>query len=231
MDDLKQALYLIVDEMRGMAMVQKLFSQNIYEQERADHMVSLAAKLAALAENASPADLQETFSQEPWNRASPIVGVDAAVFNHAREILLIQRRDNEHWAMPGGHSEIGHTIAETALRELWEEAGLQGRVVRLLGVFDGRLLGTQSRFHLIHPVFLVECDSLTPAPGTEAIDARFFARDHLPTPLHHGHEGRIHACFEALDGETFFDPVDVSTFELPMHQRPALPAADSPGPD
>lgn len=227
MDDIKQVLYLIADEMRGMAMIQKRFSQNIYEQERADRMVCLAAKLAALAENVSPSVLQTIFMQEPWNRASPLLGVDAAVFNHEREILLIQRRDNEHWAMPGGHCEIGHTIAETALRELWEEAGVQGRVVRLLGVFDGRLWGTQSRFHLIHPVFLIESDVLDPSPGIESLDARFFPRDQLPTPLHPGHEKRIHACFEALDGATFFDPVDTSILELPMHQRPNQPGASA----
>ena len=227
MNDIKQTLYLIVDEMRGMATVQKRFSQNIYEQERAERIMELAAKLAALAEQASPTDLQEVFMQEPWNRFSPVLGVDAAVFNHDHEILLIQRRDNEHWAMPGGHNEIGHTIAETAIRELWEEAGLQGRVVRLLGVFDGRLWDTHSRFHLIHPVFQVECEALEPSPGTEAIDAGFFPRDQLPTPLHRGHEGRIHACFEAMEnGEPFFDPAGASMLELPMHQRPNPNGAD-----
>jgi ADP-ribose pyrophosphatase YjhB (NUDIX family) len=219
MDDFKQTLYLIVDEMRGMATLQKYFSKDIYDQERADRIMELAAKLAALTEQAGFEDLQAIFMQEDWIHASPLVGVDAAVFNPTREILLIQRRDNHLWAMPGGLCEIGHTLAETALRELWEEAGLRGRVIRLLGVFDSRLWEARSRFHLIQPVFLVECDTLTPSPGTETLQAQFFGREQLPLPLHPGHEKRIHACFEALDGETFFDPADSATLDLPRYQR------------
>lgn len=224
MTDLKQEIYLIIDEMRGIATLQKEFAKNVYHVERAEQIMSLAARLAALAEHADPAALTTTFMQEPWNRSSPVIGVDAAVFNDQHEILLIQRRDNAHWAMPGGQNEIGHTLAETALRELWEEAGLKGRVVRLLGVWDGRLCGTRSRFHLVHPVFLVECESLIPEPGIECLDAQFFAQDHLPEPLHNGHEIRIHGSFAALTGDTFFDPVDETTYDLPMHQRPAQPA-------
>jgi ADP-ribose pyrophosphatase YjhB (NUDIX family) len=220
MDDLKQQLYLIADEMRGMASIGKHFAGNVYEVERAHRIMELAVKVAALADESPVETVKAIFEQEPWLRVSPAVGVDAFVLNNKGEILLIQRKDNAHWATPGGLCEIGHTFAETAVLELWEEAGLRGRAERLLGVFDARLWGSTAKVHLMNITFLVHCDDLTPAPGIECLDAQFFARDHLPTPMHPGHDKRIPKCFELLDsGQTHFDPSDATALELPMHQR------------
>ncbi len=160
---------------------------------------------------------------------SPVVGVDAAVFNPRGEILLIQRRDNAHWAMPGGLSEIGMSFAETAVKELWEEAGMRGQVVRLLGMFDARYWGSRVKAHLINMVFRVVCDDLTPSPGIEALDAGYFARDALPQPLHPGHDTRIPVVFERLDRDAYFDPADSREAYLSSIQRTNgdAPAADS----
>ncbi len=224
MNELQQALYLIADEMRGMASLSNHFADNVYHVERAHRMMELAAQVAALADDQPPDTVKTIFEQEPWLHFSPVIGVEAAVFNPQGEILLIQRRDNAHWAIPGGVAEIGHTLAESALRELWEEAGLRGRVERLLAVFDGRLWGSRAKVHLVHPVFLVTCDDLTPHPGIEAIDAGFFARDHLPPRLHPGHDRRIPRVFEALDRPAFFDPADSRAAAMPMEQRPGSQA-------
>jgi len=218
-DDLTQQLYLIADEIRGMASTQKFFSDNIYESERAHRMMELAAKIAALADERPLAEVKAIFEQDPWLRVSPAVGVDAFVLNEMGEVLLIQRADNQHWATPGGLAEIGHTFAETAVLELWEEAGMRGRVERLLGIFDGRTWGSRAKVHLINMTFLVHCDDLTPVPGVEAVDAQFFARDSLPQPLHPGHDRRIPKCFELLDQGTYFDPAAADSLTLPMHQR------------
>ncbi|MFN8540763.1 MAG: NUDIX domain-containing protein [Thermomicrobiales bacterium] len=58
--------------------------------------------------------------------STPAAGVDALVLDGAGRVLLVQRKDNGRWAMPGGIAEIGHSPAESALKELWEEAGLRG---------------------------------------------------------------------------------------------------------
>ena len=107
MTDLKQALYLIADEMRGMATLHKAFAENAYHAERADHLMKLAAKVAALVDEDSPETVQAHFSAEPWLRVSPALGADAAVFNARQKILLIQRKDNGCWAIPGASSRLG----------------------------------------------------------------------------------------------------------------------------
>lgn len=221
MGDVRQELYLIADEMRGMATLGKEFAGNVYEVERAHRIVELAAKIAALADEETLAAVRAVFDAEPWHRISPAIGVEAAVFDARGDILLVQRRDNDRWATPGGIAEIGQTPAEAVLRELWEEAGLRGTVRRLLGVFDGRFWGSQSKVHLIHFVFLVECMEQSPVPGIEMLDARYFAPDALPAAMHKGHGERIPKCVELLHtGETYFDPAVSTGATMPMHQRP-----------
>ena len=220
--DVRQDLYLIADEMRGMATIGNEFARNVYEVERAHRIMALAASIAALADTGAGTDVRAVFDAEPWRRISPAIGVDALVINPASEILLVQRRDNSHWAMPGGIAEIGQTPAEAVLRELWEEAGLRGVARRLLGTFDGRLWGSRARVHILHFVFLVECRDPSPAPGIEMLDARFFPPDALPAAMHRGHEARVPKCLQLLrSGETFFDPAASLAGAMPMHQRPA----------
>lgn len=222
MTDLRQALYLIADEMRGMATIGDYFANNIYETERAQRILDLAIKVAALAEDGSETEIKTIFEARPWQRFSPAIGVDAAVFNSNGAILLIQRKDNGAWAMPGGVAEIGQTLPESVLRELWEEAGLRGTVTRLLGIFDGRFWHSPAKVHVMNVVFQVNCNDLTPAAGVECLDAQFFARDQLPQVMHSGHELRVPKCFQLLDsGETYFDPAESVNIDMPAHQRVA----------
>ena len=218
---MRQELYLIADEMRGMATLGREFAGNVYEVERAHRMMELAAKVAALADEGTLAEVRAVFDAEPWRRISPAIGVEAVVFNARGDMLLVQRKDNAHWAIPGGIAEIGQAPAEAALRELWEEAGLRGEVRRLLGVFDGRYWGSQSKVHIIHFVFLVECAEHATVPGVEMLDARFFAADTLPAAMHQGHSERLPKCLAlARTGETYFDPAASDDCAMPMHQRP-----------
>ena len=220
--DLRQRLYLIADELRGLASLSGFYADNAHETERAHRAMGLAAELAALADGAAPETVRADFLAEPWLRFSPAVGVDAAVFDPEGRLLLVLPEGDVGWAMPGGLADIGETPPEAVLRELWEEVGLRGRVRRLLGLFDARRWGTRAKVHLIQLVFLVECERLIPSPGVEILDAGFFPPDDLPQPLRVGHDTRIPKVLDVLRGSsTFFDPADSSNADPPMHQRPS----------
>ncbi len=65
--------------------------------------------------------------------------VPAAVAVVAREdgaVLLIRRTDNGNWALPGGAIEMNESIADAAIRETFEETGIQVEVTGLLGVYS-----------------------------------------------------------------------------------------------
>jgi 8-oxo-dGTP pyrophosphatase MutT (NUDIX family) len=51
------------------------------------------------------------------------------------EVLLVSaKRDPRQWIFPKGHVEPGETAEEAALREMREEAGVDGRVIKPIGV-------------------------------------------------------------------------------------------------
>ena len=66
------------------------------------------------------------------------------------QILLIHRKKEgrEYWVLPGGGIEEGEKGEETVLRELEEETGLKGKLVKL-AFFD-------FNFGANHPFYLVE---------------------------------------------------------------------------
>jgi 8-oxo-dGTP pyrophosphatase MutT (NUDIX family) len=65
--------------------------------------------------------------------------VPAAVAIVAREdgaVLLIRRTDNGTWALPGGAIEMSEPVADAAVRETFEETGIQVEVTGLLGIYS-----------------------------------------------------------------------------------------------
>lgn len=52
------------------------------------------------------------------------------------KVLLQKRADNGLWGLPGGGMDAGESMAECAVREMWEETGIETRVTRLIGVYS-----------------------------------------------------------------------------------------------
>jgi ADP-ribose pyrophosphatase YjhB (NUDIX family) len=66
---------------------------------------------------------------------SVVPSTTAVVTDERGRILLIRRRDNDLWALPGGGMELGESITDAAVREVKEETGLDVEVVGLVGVY------------------------------------------------------------------------------------------------
>ncbi len=66
---------------------------------------------------------------------SVVPSVVAAVLNDAGELLMVHRTDNGLWALPGGGHDLGESIADTVVREVREETGIDVEVTRLIGLY------------------------------------------------------------------------------------------------
>lgn len=70
------------------------------------------------------------------------VGHDKVIINFAGGILANQdgkvllqlRGDKKTWAIPGGAMELGESSLEAAVREFYEETGIEVQAKRLLNV-------------------------------------------------------------------------------------------------
>lgn len=75
------------------------------------------------------------------------------------EIILVSRRSTGLYALPKGKVDPGETVAETAIREVAEETGLDARIVDELGEvrywftdLDGERVDKVVYFFLMAPV-------------------------------------------------------------------------------
>lgn len=58
-----------------------------------------------------------------------------ALFDSGGNILLLRRKDNDKWTMPGGTLDFGESLTDCAVREVREETGLQIRITGLIGTY------------------------------------------------------------------------------------------------
>lgn len=71
------------------------------------------------------------------DRTLMFVGARGVLIDAAGRLLLIQRSDNGHWAMPAGAMELGESIADCVVREVWEETGLRPLAVTPFALHTG----------------------------------------------------------------------------------------------
>lgn len=198
----------IADDLRGIAAFGLNFARaGSHDEERWQLVLAASARLAALAGGEQTADDLLAHYRANHFDIGPLASGEAVVIRDGK-LLLVRRTDDGLWALPGGITDPGETLAQSARRELLEETGLTGRVTRLLGVFDSRLWHSAKKIHFYHAVFFIETDDPEPRPSPEVSAAAYFGEDELP-PLSPGHHLRAPFAFQQLRGDApipYFDP-------------------------
>jgi ADP-ribose pyrophosphatase YjhB (NUDIX family) len=106
--------------------------------------------------------------------------VVSSILDSEREILLVKRDrppSKGSWCLPSGFAEAGESIEDAALRELEEETGIKGKIVRLLDVDSYK-----SRFYgdLLFLTFIVEQTGGKLAAGDDSAKAQFWPVNKIP---------------------------------------------------
>ena len=193
------------EALSGIARTGLGFTQSLYEQERFEEVLKVAADIAAVAGHShEPGPLVEEWmkivGEGVAGYVTPKVAVGAVVGDDQGRILLVQRADSGIWLYPTGWADVGYSPAEVAVKEVAEETGIHCVPERLIAVLDGLRLGF-TRIPLYSLVF--SCRAVggdLAAHPLECADVGWFAEDALPEPLA-GYERWGAQAFAAIRGE------------------------------
>ncbi|MFP5346941.1 MAG: NUDIX hydrolase [Actinomycetes bacterium] len=113
----------------------------------------------------------------------------------AAVIARVNRAGRLEWCLPKGHLEGRETPEEAAVREIAEETGIQGRIVRRLGTIDYWFSAEGRRIHKTVHHYLLEATggdlTVDGDPDAEAVDVAWIPVAELGARLAFSNERRI----------------------------------------
>lgn len=101
------------------------------------------------------------------------VSVTGVVVDDQERVLVIQRRDNGRWELPGGVLELEESIPDGMKREVLEETGVHVEPVRLTGVYKNIKVG------VVALVFRARYVSGTPTTTDESQAVEWWSADDI----------------------------------------------------
>ena len=111
-------------------------------------------------------------------------GAVVIIRNELNEVLL-QKRPEGRWGLPGGLMNLGESFEQVAHREVLEEVGLELGDLTLLQVFSGEDNYTKAangdEFYSVTAVYTTNeiKGELNPDP-IETVEVNYFSTEHLP---------------------------------------------------
>ncbi|MDX1412831.1 MAG: NUDIX domain-containing protein [Candidatus Promineifilaceae bacterium] len=68
------------------------------------------------------------------------VGASVVIQREDGRLLMLQHKHESSWRLPAGFSNLGENVAQTAVREVWEETRLRIHPERIIGIHSSPLL-------------------------------------------------------------------------------------------
>lgn len=107
----------------------------------------------------------------------PVIGIGAVIISEGK--LLLEKRKNEpgkgKWSIPGGVVELGEGTAQTVVREVKEETGLDVKNCRLIDVADSVRFDKNGsvKYHFVIIDYLVTVKKGVPKAASDAEDLKW----------------------------------------------------------
>ncbi len=203
------------------------FTQSLYERERFEEVLHVAADIKAAAHEALEVRREQDHFVQEWMESvgegvpgyvTPKVAVGAIVGDDEGRILLVRRADSGVWLYPTGWADVGYSPAEVAIKEVAEETGIDCEPVRLLSVVDGMRMGF-TRFGMYMLLFHCRAvgGSLAGHP-LETSGVGWFGPHDLPDPVA-GVQWWGPMAFAAIAGEPL--PTTFDAPRMPIWRQPS----------
>ena len=188
----------LADEVQSIARTGLHYSDNPFDRERYTRLLAAATREYAAHTGIATDAVAERLAAD-LGYVTAKVGADAAVFDEHDRLLLVRRADDGKWGLIAGWVDTNEAPAQTVVRELAEEAGVEARVERLVGVFFREASATGSPHGTVSVVYLCSIvgGTLRPQPH-EVLELAWRAVDDIaPAEWHHHHERLARAALDA----------------------------------
>ena len=128
-------------------------------------------------------DLRELVGKRPL--FSP--GATVVAFDEHNRVLMQLRSDTQTWGFPGGSSELGDSLEDTARRELLEETGLVADRLEFITVLSGAAYQftypNGDQIYNVGAVFVARGLTGALQADAESLELSWFAPSSLPLEL------------------------------------------------
>lgn len=196
-----------IKRVRAIAQNGLTYCENPYDIERYEELKELSFSMLNILTDAPIEKIKNFFTDEKGYQ-TPKVDVRAVVMKNDK-ILLVKEKIDGKWSLPGGWCDIGFSPSQMAKKEIWEEAGYEVSVEKLLALYDKECHGHPKDIYHIYKLFfkcsIIGGDGLG---GMETSDVGYFSINDLPPlSLTRNTEEQISAMFDLYfsDKETAFD--------------------------
>jgi len=141
--------YRWAKEIQALGQIGLTYTINTFDKERFERLREIAAEMLS------------TMCSEPLDKVRDAICMDkgyitpkldtrAAVFNDRGEILLVREAKNSKWSLPGGWCDESESIVSNTVKEVFEEAGMQVKAVKFVGLLDKSKWNTSSQpYHIL----------------------------------------------------------------------------------
>jgi len=221
----RQDLIRWSEALSGIARTGLGFTESLYERERFEEVLHVAADIRASLAADTELDVEDYVDE--WMRhvgsgvagyVTPKAAVGAIVYDDEQRILLVQRADSGVWLYPTGWADVGYSASEVAVKEVLEETGITCVPEGVVAVLDGMRMGFTA-IPLYSIVFLCRATGGTlAAHPLETSDVGWFSEGELPAMTIGLAQWGKHA-FAAIRGEDVGVLFDEAR-EHPWHPGP-----------
>lgn len=187
-------------ELQSLAQAGLTYGKDAFDLERYERIREISAEMVSHMSDIPVEKVKDLFCNEIGYQ-TPKLDTRSAIFEDGK--ILLVREKSGRWSLPGGWCEVDLSIAENAVKETKEEAGLDVVVDRVLAIQDRAKHNLPVYAYGVCKVF-VQCSVLGGQfeQNTETTECRYFAENELPElAAEKNNEEQIRMCFEAYHAE------------------------------
>lgn len=194
-------------ELQALAQAGLFYSKDIYDIERFQRIREIAAEMLVSPTGLPKEEITDLFCGETGYQ-TPKLDSRAAVFQDDK-ILLVQEKDGL-WSLPGGWVDVNLSVAENAVKEVKEEAGLDVQAEFIIAVQDRKKHNPELYAYNICKVFFL-CALIGGSfrPNSETIASGYFSPEDLPLLAENKTTAaQIRMCFDAYRADHWITQFD-----------------------